>query len=388
VCFVLGLWYSFNESNESMLLRIIFFLFLAVVILFGSHWFVYFSVTRLFSINSTAAKIWIAGTLLFLGVSFIGTSLLAHWSNNWLTRSLYLASSNWLGLLTNLFLAFAGAWLLVISTKHLFAWEAGNWIGGAAFLFAILFSVYGFWNAFHPQSKQINVSISNLPSYWQGKKIIQISDVHLGHIYRKDFLEKVVETINQENSELVVITGDLFDGMDGSLEELATPLGKIKAPRGILFVNGNHETYLGVEKTKNILNALGNVKILDDSMMTIEGLQFIGVGYPEREGKKNIQEVIASQKEFDNQKSSVLLFHSPSDIQAAKVSGISLQLSGHTHRGQIFPFNLVTHLMYKGYDTGFFQEGDFSLYVTTGTGTWGPAMRTGNQPEIVVINLK
>lgn len=113
-----------------------------------------------------------------------------------------------------------------------------------SFIIALLTSLYGLYNARNIQITRENIYIKNLPESWNGKKIGHISDVHIGHINRSSFLGKIVRKINAENVELLCITGDLFDGMDGRLEHLLDPLNQITAPHGIMYADGNHETYL------------------------------------------------------------------------------------------------------------------------------------------------
>ena len=150
---------------------------------------------------------------------------------------------------------------------------------------AFIYSVYGVWNAFYPRVKEVSVRIKNLPPGWEGKTIVQLSDVHLGHIYKADFLRKVVRTVNGLKPDMVVITGDLFDGMDGSLPSLVTPLNDLIAPDGVYFITGNHETYLGVGKAFSILEKT-KVKILNDEVRDIRGLQLIGISYPRGERER------------------------------------------------------------------------------------------------------
>ena len=215
---------------------------------------------------------------------------------------------------------------------------------------------------------------------------MQLSDVHLGRILGADFLSRVVAKVNAQNPAMVLITGDLFDGADGNLEELVAPLNRLVAPQGIYFVTGNHETYLGVQRS---CAALRNtpVRVLADECVVIDGLQVIGISYPERGHALGFAEKMAKLPGFDPALPSILLYHSPTQVAEAKAAGINLQLSGHVHQGQIFPLQFITRLMFGRYYHGLHTEGDYTLYTTSGAGVWGPTMRTGNHPEIVVIHL-
>lgn len=363
------------------------FAFLGLSLLFGAHFLLYYTGVHFFGVTSPKARWIILSVLAFLSVSFFLVSTLAHYQENFFSVVAYSLSGFWLGLFTNLFLT---SLLLWIFHPLVIRWNAPL-TAGAFFLIAFLFSLYGTWNAYHPIVKNVTVPIANLPESWQGKKIVQISDIHLGHLYRADFAQKLANQINALNPDVVFITGDLFDGMDGNLLDFVKPLGEIKAKQGIFFVTGNHETYLGVEKTFAILKQT-KINILNDQVVNINGLQIIGYSYPPREemgeNSKNFSATVANMAGFSQGKPTVLLHHAPIDIEEAKKLGVNLQLSGHTHKGQLFPFNFITHWIYKGYDYGLKTEGDYSIYTSNGIGTWGPPMRTFNTPEIAVITLR
>lgn len=370
-----------------MLFQMSLFIIVGLGVYFGAHYFLYFSIVRFFSIASHSTRAVAFLVLLFLSLNFIAASLLAHFKENLFTKIFYISSGFWLGLLTNLVLAAAAVWLVILLSKTFNLNSSSYFIGGLVFLAAIVYSIYGTWNAFNPKIKNIAVEIKNLPPAWREKTVIQLSDVHLGHVYQADFMEKIVQQINALNPEAVFITGDLFDGMDGDLDSFAKPLNDIRAGKGIYFVTGNHETYLGVSRVFNAL-AQTKVKVLNNEVVDIDGLKIIGLNYPERGAANKEFDILQSLKnEFFGQPN-ILLFHSPVNIDQVAQSGVNLQLAGHTHKGQIFPFGFITSLVYKGYDYGLHEMGNYSIYTSSGVGTWGPPMRTGNTPEIVKITLK
>lgn len=378
-----------------MIFGMIIFICLALLILAGAHYFLYSSTIRFFNITSPAAKARILVLAVFLTISFIASSILASRWENIFTRYFYIISGFWLGLLTNLILAALFCWLIIWLLKSFSSSSSSrinSIIAGFLFCLAFIYSFYGVWNAFNPVVKKIEVEIKNLPANWKNKTIIQLSDVHLGRVYTKDFFNKIINEVNSLDPDLVVITGDLFDGMGDNLAELSEPLNNIKAGAGTFFVTGNHEAYLGLDKTLSILSKT-KVKILNDELVNINGLQLIGIKYSqfgETTVDKNEADVVAKIKKinFSKVEPSILLYHAPTMVEQIAQAGINLQLSGHTHKGQIYPFNLITKLIYKGYDYGLHKIGDYTLYTTTGVGTWGPPLRIGNRPEIVLIKLK
>lgn len=369
------------------ILALVLFLTIFVSILLGGHFFLYFSLIKFLTITNSSAKLWLGGGFLFLSISFVLSSVLAHYSEGILARVIYSVFSFWLGMGWNLTMAFLVSWLVVGVSKMSGQSFDYKYLIIFSLIFMVVLSAWGAWNAYNPKVKNITVKIKNLPQEWKGKKAIQLSDVHLGHIYGKKFLNKIIKKVNTQNPDMVFITGDLFDGMDGALGSLINPLKNIQAPDGIYFITGNHETYLGVDKSIEALKDT-SIRFLDDEMIDIDGMQILGISYPERGDKKNISQTLETIKEFNPQKPSILLYHHPNAAKEAKDLGINLQLAGHTHRGQIFPFQLITYLVNGRYHNDLTQEGDFNIYTSTGTGTWGPMMRTSGRSEIVVLNFK
>ncbi len=363
------------------------FFLVALSVLYLCHYFVYLSIVHLFGVTGSLRKIALAVVLFLLATSFVVTTILAHRTENFVTRVLYFTSTLWLGVGLTLMLFFVLAWIAWGATTLVTHTPSPVWYGGVAVALACAYSAYGVWNAYNPTTREITVGIKNLPPDWQGKKVVQISDVHLGYIRGAKFLDKIVAKANAENPAAVFITGDLFDGTDGQLDELVAPLRGLRAPLGIYFVTGNHETYLGVERAMEALKKTP-VRILSDEMVVVNGLQIVGVSYPMRGFSKDVAEVIRNLPNFSPQLPSILLYHNPTGTDQAKAAGINLQLSGHTHQGQIFPIQFISRLVYGDYYHGLHGDGDYSIYVTSGAGTWGPALRTGNRPEIVSIRLE
>ena len=255
----------------------------------------------------------------------------------------------------------------------------------------------------------MEIEFENLPDRWKDKTIVQLSDVHLGHFYGTKFLKGLVQRVNALNPELIFITGDLFDGMAENISHFANGLNEFKAKKGVYFITGNHETYIGVNRAINILSQT-HINILKNEVIDINGLQVIGISYPGIKGTSDIHGLEKMKRNSVANKPRILLFHTPTNISPrggdgldrhfstywvpdttfslAQELGVDLQLSGHTHAGQIFPFGYLTKLLYKDYDYGLRRLSNFAIYTTSGVGTWGPPMRTGNSPEIVVIKLK
>jgi hypothetical protein len=363
-----------------------FFIFIGIAsaIIIGVHALTYFSWLRFFGISDPGIKRILAIVLAGLSVSFVITSFLVHWQENLLTSAFYAVASAWLGTLLYVFMSLALTWVVILVCQVAGVKIDVRVIGGLFLALAFLTSAYGLWNAQNPRIKEVTVTLPNLPPAWRGKKVVQISDVHLGAIHRKGFLTRIVNKINGISPEAVFITGDLFDGVGSDLNHLADPLNDLHPPLGTYFVTGNHETYVGLEKSLAALRQTP-VKILQDTIIDLNGIQLVGLSYPYFGQRSNAETVL---RQIDHTSPNILLFHVPTMFDQFKQMGVNLQLAGHTHVGQLWPFDYITRKVYAGHDYGLFTDGDYSLYVSSGVGTWGPPMRTGNRPEIVVITLQ
>ncbi len=360
------------------------FISIAEAIVIAAHAFLYFSWVRFFHITEPAQLRALGIILGLLAFSFMGASLLVFWKDNVISRIVYYISSIWLGVLLYLFLSAILIWI-VMGIMALSGINFSINLAAAIIIsIALLYSAYGLINAANPRIRQIEVSIKNLPPSWKGRTAVQISDVHLGTIWGRRFLERIVKKIADIKPDIVFITGDLFDGEGDDLANEVEPLASLTPSLGTYFITGNHETYLGIGKAMKALSGLP-VTVLNDSLVDIDGVQLLGIAYPLRDRHKDIGIPLQS---LDRSKPNIVLFHSPVHIDLFKRAGVNFQLASHTHQGQIWPLNYITNKVYGGYDRGLHVEDDYTIYTCVGTGTWGPPMRTGNHPEIVVIKFR
>ena len=391
-----------------MAIKIILFLGVVLILISGAHLLFYKAIVRFLIITSPPFKSFLFIFLLLLSLSFLSSFFLLNWTENLFTVRFYMLSAIWTGLFVNLLLALPASWLITIISRFAGINPNTRIITTGCLFMAILLTAYGCWNAYHPRITRVIAEFKNLPDQWKDKTIVQLSDVHLGHFYTLEFLKNLTHQVNSLTPDLIFITGDLFDGMAATQSNFVAGLEKLRAEKGIFFITGNHETYVGLNRALNVLRKT-KIRILHNEMVDIDGLQIIGISYPGIGSAKEIRGLAKLHQDTTNDKSRILLFHTPTNISPqssdsfhshfatywvpdttfslAKQLGVDLQLSGHTHAGQIFPFGYLTKLIYKGYDYGIHYLDGFAIYTTSGVGTWGPPMRTGNTPEIVVIKL-
>lgn len=367
------------------MMQIIFFAASMLVLLSG-HAFFWYILVRFFHITALNSQIVVAIIISGLFLSTVLSSYMIHKWDNLFTRTYYLLAGFWIGLFVNLCL------MAVVVAAIKYAGIFFNFHLPDAYIKLIFFgggfliSLIGVYRVVVPQITEYEVQIKDLPDAWDNKVIVQLSDVHLGPVYRKNFFYRLIDRVNELQPEAVFVTGDLFDGMESEFGWMNHPFARLKAPKGIYYSFGNHDLYLGFNRVVDLLQE-NPVTILDNKMVMVDGLQIIGINYSFN-SDFDLEAAILKQVNYSRSKPSILMLHAPKNIDLAKKAGIDLQLSGHTHDGQLWPFNLIVKWSHQGYGYGLFHDEDFSLVVNSGAGSWGPAMRTAARSEIVKITLK
>jgi predicted MPP superfamily phosphohydrolase len=244
-------------------------------------------------------------------------------------------------------------------------------------------SAYGLRSALGPiDVKRLEVRLRGLPQALAGFKLVQISDVHVGPLLRKDWVGGVVARIAELAPDAVAITGDLVDGSVAELREHVAPLGELRAPRGIYFSSGNHDHYSGIEQWTRHLRTLGIRPLRNERVQLAPGLDLAGIDDPT--GDPDLPKALEGRAPGTTL---LLLAHQPRQFAEAARHDIDLTLSGHTHGGQIWPFSWLVALV-QPYVAGLHRRGDSQLYVSRGTGFWGPPMRVFAPAEITLLTLQ
>ncbi|MCH7850278.1 MAG: metallophosphoesterase [Nanoarchaeota archaeon] len=341
-------------------------------IMFLSNYFIFTSFFTLFSFQ----KGFIYWTLIvFSSLFYLTASNLEKMHFNSITKSIYIASAVWMGIS---FLALS--YISVFALLSIFITFQKEIAGFVLLSLILITSIYSLINANSLKINKINL-------YFDKKileneiKLVHLSDIHIGTINTQNYLQKIVNKVNSLNPDLVMLTGDLIDGSAPITSEMLKPLNDLKVP--VYFVIGNHEIYDGLDLVLPILKKTKLI-ILRNEVVKWKGIEIAGIDFYQEKNRSaiEIKKLNVSKNQFK-----ILLNHPPTAFDTAVSKGFNLQLSGHTHFGQIFPFTLLVKLSYKKINGIYKKQGSF-LFVSAGTGTWGPPMRLFSKSEIALINLK
>lgn len=252
-------------------------------------------------------------------------------------------------------------------------------------------AAFGTWRAFNPPSvSEVPVKLPGLPKALDGFTIVQLSDIHVGAIIQEKFLDQMVATANGAKPDLIAITGDLVDGTPAVLGRYVARLRNLQSRFGTFFVSGNHDYYSGWEEWARELEGI-DFEVLRNRSVVIgdPGASFdlIGVDDYGARWAPNGYDLEAATKGRDPERASVLMAHQPSGFEKAADKNIGLQLSGHTHGGQLFPGTIIGDVIWGSRNAGLSTYGKSYLYTSRGCGFVGPPMRVGAPPEVVKIVL-
>lgn len=355
-------------------------------VLFLAHFFLYATWRSSSFGDRSHSSLWLGLTLGVLSVSFVAASLLAFRYTNAAVRTVYKIAAVWVGLLSFLFIAAVFSWIIfgvaqvagVPTNFH----RTVEWLYTAA----VAAGLYGVFNANWTRVTRATVQLANLPESWRGRKAALISDVHLGPVRNGNFLRRMVRKILREAPDAIFIAGDLYDGTAIDAGRAAEPLNKLKAPHGVYFVAGNHEQFGDDSKYLNAITAAG-VRVLSNEKVEVDGLQIVGVPYRNAAQDGHLASVLHGAR-LDRDRASILLTHAPDRPEIAEAAGISLQLSGHTHLGQFIPWSWFARRMYRQFVYGLSRIGQMQVFTSSGAGTWGPPLRLGSNPEIVMLEFQ
>jgi predicted MPP superfamily phosphohydrolase len=362
--------------------------FIAVfqMVMLLTHFFLYETWSISWAGSGSSLALWLKLAMGILSVSFIAASLLAFRYTNPVLRFFYRIAAVWLGLVSFLFFAAVLSWITFAIVSLAGIHSQFHRIVEVLFAAALLTGFYGLINASWTRVRRVTVKLENLPDAWRGRSAALVSDLHLGHVRNGNFLRRIVAKIMRENPDIVFLAGDLYDGTAIDVRPAAEPLRKLHAPHGAYFVAGNHEQF--GDDTKYLQAVAGaGVRVLHNEKVEAAGLQIVGVPYRHATQDAHLTSVLQGVG-LDRGRASILLAHAPDRPQIAEAAGISLQLSGHTHVGQFYPWTWMAKRIYRQFVYGLSRIGNLQVYTSSGAGTWGPPLRLGSHPEIVMLQFE
>ena len=329
----------------------------------------YYILARLFSFYKGKQNLWFWLLLVFLAFGYIAFSMLE--------RRFPCRACEWMLRISAIGLGVGWICLVVLLSHDLlylifrFPISISRWI--AIGVIGCL-TIYSFFNAWRIEVKSIDISAP------VEMTIVQLSDIHRGSVSRKH-LERLVTKTNALTPDLVLITGDLLDPAGRLSAESIAPLNELKPP--VYWITGNHERYAGLDTVMAMLKTTPVVSLRNEAV-EVDGIQLIGID--DSEDRQQVSRVLPSIP-VDPNAFTILMYHQPEGFDAAAKAGVDLMLSGHTHNGQIWPFNWVVRSRFQ-YLKGLHTIDGMQLYISTGSGTWGPPMRLGSRNQITLIHLK
>ncbi len=347
-------------------------------------------------------RVWFAVIFWIVALSFIVSQVLAMRgvSGGWLDVY-FMVGSFWIAIMLYGFL-----FLLALDILRIIGW-VGNirpdfiyqhyqlsklvLFGVACLVFTTILG-FGYRNARYPQVTHLELPVDKQAGHLDKLRVAMISDIHLGHVTGRKSLSRIVNVLNEQNADIILLAGDTFDGTPEPVieKDMGVEFDRLRSKYGTFVASGNHE-YIGEREETNAVKiafdylASHHVQPLQDSSVLIDS-SFYVVGRKDRAAgqRKTLPDLLTST---DKKLPIIMLDHQPYQLEKVEQAGVDLQLSGHTHHGQMWPLNYITRKIYEQ-DWGFLQKGKSYFYVSCGVGTWGPPIRTAGHSEVVVIDLK
>jgi predicted MPP superfamily phosphohydrolase len=386
------------DLRRALVIAPVALLFMAV--LFGGHWYV----ARRLIVQPQLPEV--LSTTLLWGIGLLCASLVAQpISERFLSRSKW----QWLAWVASIWMGFAFLFLMLLFASDVVVWFGGSLLGalsegdhnlslvraraGLVVLVGLVAGGFALRNGLSPPALlRVEVALPRWPEALDGFRIAQISDIHIGSILGREFAQQLTDRVNALEADLVAVTGDLVDGRVEILRDEVAPFGGLRGRHGVFFVTGNHDHYSGADAWATCAAELGMRVMRNRHIVLGQGEQAFALAgvddhragmLPGEDG----EDLDAALAGIPKDMPVVLLAHDPSTFKRASSRAIDLQLSGHTHGGQIWPFRYFVRAAMPFVD-GLYSRKGARLYVSRGTGFWGPPMRLAAPAEITELVLR
>jgi predicted MPP superfamily phosphohydrolase len=341
------------------------------------------------AVQGSSSAPWLLALFLVFSLSFIAGRFAERVTLAWPSAVLVWVGSFWLAGMVYLLMAAVLSDLIgLFGIRLVPASVSDAEVLGAIIAVVVVIVAAGYVNARSPRISTRTIRIAKNGRRFASLNIVAASDIHLGTIVCKSRLERIVEKINALKPDLVLLPGDVVDEDIGPVirQNLGETLRKIDAKYGVLAITGNHEYIGGVEEACQYLVDHGIVMLRDAVHLIEESVVIVGredrsIGQFAGKKRKSLHELLEN---VNRTLPIILMDHQPFRLDEAEKEGVDIQLSGHTHHGQLWPFNFITRRIFE-VSRGYKKKGNLHVYVSAGVGTWGPPVRTGNRPEIVQL---
>jgi len=337
--------------------------------------------------------------ILAMAASYIIGRVLENYYHNTIVTTLIWVGALWMATLLYSFLFAALFDLLRVFNQYFGIFPKiilDNWSKAKLYSFLgstviiIITLMIGYINNLNTKVVELNLDIPKRQSTIDKLKIVVASDIHLGTTITHKKINHLIDLVNQQNPDIVLLAGDILDEDPHFVEfnGMGEPFLKLQAKYGIWGINGNHEYIGGIENAEKFIKSIG-INLLTDSVVVVDNA-FVLIGRDDvsksrftNSNRQSLNELIA---QVNPNLPAIFMDHQPFKLEETAQYAIDLQLSGHTHYGQLFPFNFITDMVYEQ-SWGYLRKGNTHFYISSGFGVWGPPIRTVNRSEIVVINL-
>jgi predicted MPP superfamily phosphohydrolase len=373
-----------------------FLVFFSIIVLIYTlaNYYLYVRGLQAFQLNQPYRR-WYIVIFWTIAASFVAGSFLERLASSAFSEWIYRIGSFWLALMLYLFIAVVLIDFIRV-LNHFFHFLPPFTpiltfrLGLIVLSIASVIVIGGHINALWINVKEIPLTIHKKVTGSPEVKILMASDIHLGALIGERREKKLLDIVREQKPDLVLLCGDLVDGEIATVlrKNLGRHIQEIKTQLGVYAILGNHEYIGGIDKTLPYLKSI-NIKVLiDETVNLADGIQLVGRNdHSSGRGAnapKSLAELLIG---IDPTKPVIVMNHQPFNLDEAEAANVDLHLSGHTHNGQLWPFNYLTKAIFE-LSWGYLKKGNTNFYVSSGYGTWGPSVRTGNRPEVVIFKLK
>ena len=373
-----------------------FLIFFSIVLLiYGSvNYYLFIRGLQVFSLNQPMRR-WFIIVFWLVVSMFIAGSILERTATSAFSEWIYRIGSFWLAFM--LYLLIAVVLIDIIRIINYFFHFLPQFspimkfrLGLIVTSMVSLLIIAGHINALWINVKEIPLTIHKRVTGSPNVKILMASDIHLGALIGERREKHLLDIIQEQKPDLVLLCGDLVDGEIAPVlrKNLGRHIQEIKTPLGVFAISGNHEYIGGINKTLPYLKSINIRMLIDESIILPNGIQLVGRNdHAAGRGSNAPKQLTELLSGIDQTKPVIVMNHQPFNLNEASDAKVDLHLSGHTHHGQMWPFNYLTEAIFE-LSWGYLKKGETNFYVSSGYGTWGPTVRIGNRPEVVVFNIK